>query len=649
MTAREAAERRRAEHALRESEARFREMLSGIDLAAVALGVDGRVTFVNAALLRLTGWTADGLVGRDWFASCVPEDVRPFMRAMFEECVKAGDFSRRDTSEVVTRSGERRLIAWSNVILRDARGAVVGSASIGEDITERARAEADRARLLAAVEQSTDGILFVDPAATIIYANEAFERLNGCGREELLGETTAVFDGRGLISVPPEAWLRIDEGHPWFGDVEVRAKDGHPFETEWAIAPVRDAGGALFGHVAIVRDRSAERALEEQLRQAQKMEAIGQLAGGIAHDFNNLLTAIRGYSELVRNGLPVGDQRRSDLDQVVLAADRAAELTHQLLAFSRRQVLQPQVIDPSEVVEQVAPMLHRLLGEDIDVAIFTAPELGRARVDRGQLEQVVVNLAVNARDAMPRGGKLTIETSNVELGIDYGRSHAAVPPGPYVLLAVTDTGVGMDEATQAHIFEPFFTTKEAGRGTGMGLATVYGIVKQSGGWIWVYSESGKGSTFKLYFPRLDAAADADERTAPAAGSAGGAESVLLVEDDEAVRDFARRALEDSGYAVWTAASGPEALELAAAHVGQIHVVVTDVIMPGMHGRELAERLAMERPGLRVLYVSGYTGNSVVRGGVLEPDVAYLPKPFTADALARAVRAALDAPSRLVGT
>ena len=644
MTARDIAERRRAEHALRESEARFREMLSGIDLAAIALSVDGRVTFVNAALLRLTGWTADELVGRDWFASCLPEETRPFMHAMFEQQVAAGDLPRRSTSAVVARTGERRLVAWSNVLLRDARGVVTGSASVGEDITERAQAETDRARLLAAVEQSTDGVLLVDPAATIVYANEAFERLSGYRRQELLGETTAVLDGSGPISVPREAWLRIDEGHPWFGNVEARAKDGHPFETEWAIAPVRDTGGALIGHVAIVRDRSAERALEDQLRQAQKMEAVGQLAGGIAHDFNNLLTAIRGYSELAQRHLAAEDvQDRADLEQVVRAADEGEELTRQLLAFSRRQVLLPRILDPAEVIAGVTPMLGRLLGEHIDFVTHADPGLWRIKVDPGQLEQVIINLAVNARDAMPEGGKLTIETANVELDAGYALVHPGVAPGPYVLLAVTDTGTGMDAQTQAHIFEPFFTTKEPGRGTGMGLATVYGIVKQSGGSIYLYSELGRGTTFKIYFPRTaDGEQEADvSQAAPAPIEVAGSETVLLVEDDAAVRAFARRSLEERGYTVIEAGNGDEALMLAAGNAAAIELLVTDVTMPGMQGNHLAARLTHVLPAVRVLYVSGFAEDSVIHQGVARKGTAFLPKPFSAEALARAVRRTLD--------
>jgi nitrogen-specific signal transduction histidine kinase/ActR/RegA family two-component response regulator len=391
---------------------------------------------------------------------------------------------------------------------------------------------------------------------------------------------------------------------------------------------------------------SKRRQLEAQLRQAQKMEAIGRLAGGIAHDFNNLLTAIRGFTDLVRRDLPEGDVHRADLDQVVLAADRATELARQLLAFSRRQVLQPKVVDPAGIVDGIAPMLRRLLGEHIEFVTHAAPGLGLIRVDPSQLEQVIVNLALNARDAMPDGGQLTIETANVELDAAYASTHAEVTPGPFVLLAVSDTGSGMALETQGHAFEPFFTTKEPGKGTGMGLATVFGIVKQSGGSIYLYSEPGHGTTFRIYLPRVD------EAPVPAAGepvevrpAPSGTETILLVEDEPAVRAFAERVLAEQGYTVLSAADALAALALAAAHAGQIELLVTDVIMPGLQGHQLAERLAAERPDLRVLYVSGFTESSVIHQGVLGADVAFLPKPFSAEALGRAVRQALDKSER----
>jgi len=391
----------------------------------------------------------------------------------------------------------------------------------------------------------------------------------------------------------------------------------------------------------LARDVTARRQLEDQLRQAQKMEAVGQLAGGIAHDFNNLLTAILGCTQLLLHATPPEDARREDVEEIKNAGLRAAELTRQLLAFSRRQVLAPKLLDMNSVVANMDKMLRRLIGEDVALVTELAADLGPVNADPGQLEQVLLNLAVNARDAMPQGGRLTIATANVVLTEEYAERHHRLPPGQYVLLAVSDTGVGMDEATQKHLFEPFFTTKEVGKGTGLGLATVYGIVKQSGGYIWVYSEPGHGTTVKVYLPRVAGAAEPLPAAEAAPELRRGTETVLLVEDAAPVRTLARKSLENCGYRVLDAADGRAALDLSAHHAGGIDILVTDVVMPGMSGRELAERLAPLRPGMRVLYTSGYTDDAMVHQGVLRSGVAFLQKPFVPESLARKVREVLD--------
>ncbi len=382
---------------------------------------------------------------------------------------------------------------------------------------------------------------------------------------------------------------------------------------------------------------------QDQFRQAQKMEAVGRLAGGVAHDFNNLLTAITGYSDLLMRSLPEGDRRRSDLEQIKHAADRAARLTRQLLAFSRRQVLQPRVLDLNIVITDVEKMLRRVIGEDIDLLVIPGSGLGRVKADPGQLDQVILNLAVNARDAMPQGGKLTIETADVELDGAHGQQHVAAQPGPYVMLAVSDTGCGMDAETRSHLFEPFFTTKEVGKGTGLGLATVYGIVTQSGGTVSVYSEPGRGTTFKLYLPCVEEAVEWPVPAASPVPLVEGSETILVVEDEEAVRSLARMVLERKGYTVLEACHGVEALRISERHQGPIALMLTDLIMPELGGRELAGRLAAVRPDTKILYMSGYTDNGIVHQGVLDARTAFLSKPFTPDALARKVREVLDAP------
>ena len=391
--------------------------------------------------------------------------------------------------------------------------------------------------------------------------------------------------------------------------------------------------------------KEAEEALrktEEQLRQSQKLEAVGKLAGGIAHDFNNLLTAIIGYNDLALRKLQPDDALRRNLEEIGRASESAANLTRQLLAFSRKQMLQPKVLDLNSIVFDMDRMLRRLIGEDIDLVTLLEPRLGQVKADPGQIEQVIMNLAVNARDAMPKGGKLTIETKNVYLDRAYASTHPSVQPGKYVMLAVSDSGTGMDVETQARIFEPFFTTKEVGRGTGLGLSMIYGIVKQSGGNIWVYSEPGHGTTFKIYLPRIEEEAST-ESTLVTAGTARGTETILVVEDEAGLRELIKEILEEEGYTVLATHDGHEALSICEQHDESIDLLITDVVMPGLSGRELAERLADNRPQVKVLFMSGYTDDAVVRHGVLEAEALFLQKPFTPDALARKVREVLDKP------
>ncbi|MGC1966093.1 MAG: PAS domain S-box protein [Candidatus Acidiferrales bacterium] len=422
------------------------------------------------------------------------------------------------------------------------------------------------------------------------------------------------------------------------------------FHVEWKggsytchVEPLRTAEGELQGAICMALDITDRKQLEEQLRQAQKMEAVGRLAGGIAHDFNNLLMVIQGYADLMTERLAEGDPLRRNAEQIQTASQRATSLTRQLLAFSRKQMLAPKVLNVQSVVVDMEKILRRLIGEDIQLETSSVPDLGLIKADRSQIEQVIMNLAVNARDAMPEGGRLTIETANVELDKAAAHPPAVLSPGKYVMLAVTDNGCGMDAETQAHIFEPFFTTKEKGKGTGLGLATVYGIVKQSGGYVWVYTEPGRGTSFKVYLPRIE-----DEQTARGRDGKSdaqelprGSETVLLVEDEKGVRELAREYLELTGYTVIAAEDGHTALELAAMHVGPIQLLMTDVVMPGISGRELAGRVKTIRPEIKVLFMSGYTDQAVVHHGILDTDAALLQKPFTMAALAAKLREILS--------
>jgi len=427
-----------------------------------------------------------------------------------------------------------------------------------------------------------------------------------------------------------------------------RTKDGTIIDVEITSYPLSFAGrpAALVLANDITERRRAEEALqrsETQLRQALKMEAIGKLAGGVAHDFNNLLTAISGHSEMCLRRLTPEDPLHRHIQGIKKTGERAAALTRQLLAFSRKQILQPQVMDLNHVVVELSKMLQRLIGEDIDLLMGLEADLGKVKADPNQLEQVLMNLCVNARDAMPKGGKLTVETSNVQLGEEFAGQHLSVPPGNYVMLAVSDTGCGMDAVTQARIFEPFFTTKEVGKGTGLGLATVYGIVKQSGGSIWVYSELNQGTTFKIYLPSVQGTAEKLKAPTGVQELVSGVETVLLVEDEEVVREMAMEILQECGYQVLQAEDGLEALRLAGQYTGEIHLMLTDVVMPRMSGRELADQITHLRPHLKVLYMSGYTDDAIVHHGVLDEGTAFLGKPFSMHALARKVRELLDVP------
>ena len=429
------------------------------------------------------------------------------------------------------------------------------------------------------------------------------------------------------------------------GSVEIQAVEREAFKQEHATS-MRMAANLAAVAIENVRLFERERKHEEQLRQSQKMEAVGRLAGGVAHDFNNLLTAILGYSQLMQTRLDQASPLHREVEEIQKAGQRAASLTRQLLAFSRKQVLQPKVLDLNAVVTDIDKMLVRLIGEDIEMISFPDPKLGRVKADPGQIEQVIMNLAINARDAMPQGGKLIIQTSNVTLEDSYtSKRSLSLKPGPYVMLAVTDTGYGIDKKILPHIFEPFFTTKEQGKGTGLGLSTVYGIVNQSDGDIWVETEPGRGTTFKIYLPRVDNPAEEQQASESRESLFSVSETILLVEDEDVVRKLVHEILKMNGYNVLQAANGREALPICEQHAGPIHLMLTDVVMPQMGGRELAERVASLRPEMKVLFMSGYTDDAIVHHGVLDSGIAFIQKPFTPDSLARKVRDMLDSTAK----
>jgi len=545
------------------------------------------------------------------------------------------------------RDGSHRWVFTKGEMLCDAAGTPVRMLGCHVDISQRKSAEArvdEQCHFLSQLLDSIPSPIFYKDAAGIYRGcNRAFESFLGKPKDQIVGKDAYDVAPTELADQYREkdASLFRKPGTQVY-ESQVLHSDGSLRNAMFTKATFLRADDSVAGLVGVITDLTERRELEEQLRQSQKLEAIGQLAGGVAHDFNNLLTGIKGYASLAMAQASKGTPVHNDLSQVVQLSDRAAGLTRQLLAFSRRQPLQPEVLDLNDLIDGTTRMLARLIGEDVELEFLPTTPIGRVCVDPGQIEQVLMNLALNARDAMPNGGRLTIETANINLGEDYVKTHVQAEPGPCVMIAVSDTGRGMDEATQARIFEPFFTTKEMGKGTGLGLATVYGIVKQHNGHIWVYSEPGKGSTFKIYLPRSEASQQSGDETTEESPVPGGSEGVLVVEDEPTVLEIARRSLIELGYQVFCAACPAEAETLFAAHRDQISLLLTDVVMPGGNGRELHESLAQLNPDLKVLYTSGYTEDAIVHHGVLEEGLPFMQKPFAANALAQKVREVLDA-------
>ena len=645
MISRALRQRQRAEAALAASESHYRTVLNNVTDAVFVTDTVGRYLDVNPQGCELTGYSRAELLRLTAADTYLPEERRLVAERI--AAITAGRVLSYDR-RMLRKDGSVILIEVTAVLLPDGRILTTfRDLSEQRKVENQIRESEQRFRELA--ENVREVFFSMDPATgRAQYVSPSYEELFGHSREHAYAT--------------PHAWtegIHPDDRDQTFAADRLAAESGVQADAVYRIvrpdgstrwvrgrsSPVRNANGEIIRVVGIAEDITDLKRTESQSLQSAKMEAVGRLAGGIAHDFNNLLTVIMSYGQLQIEEHASDDPRRPDLDQIVSAARRAADLTKQLLAFSRRQVLQPQVLDLSDLVMNLSRMLERVIGEDIDLKSNLTSRIGCVRADSGGIEQIIMNLVVNARDAMPSGGTVTIETANVEMsGADVG-AQDPIAPGPYVLLAVSDTGEGLDEAIKGHLFEPFFTTKERGKGTGLGLSTVYGIVKQSGGYVVAESERGRGATFKVYLPRIAEPAEALPPKGAHTDIRGGSEIIMLVEDEAAVRQVTRTVLERRGYTVLEADRPESAIALADSLPHPPNLVVTDVILPGISGRQLAGLLEEKWPGLKVLYLSGYMDDAIARHGVLERGVALLEKPFTPDALALKVRQVLDSTGR----
>ena len=631
---------RKGETALKESQQQFKTLFESAPDAYYLHDLDGVFLSANAAAENLTGYRREELIGKSFPESGLLSGEQ--IPGALEILAKTRQGHAAGPAEFIftRKDGQPVPVEIRTVLSKFREKPVV--LGIARDISERKQAEAEHARLASVIDQASESVVITDLDGNIEYVNPAFVKLTGYSREEVRGKNPRILkSGEHDEAFYRELWETITGGNTWRGILINRRKDGSTYFEDAIIAPVKDESGKIINYAGMKRDITREKKLEDQLRQAQKMEAIGRLAGGVAHDFNNLLTVINGYSELLLRKLEPAAPFYKEITQISKAGERASHLTDQLLAFSRRQVIQPKVLNLNLVVADSVKMLRRLIGEDIDLAPVLDPDLGNVKIDPVQIEQIILNLAVNARDAMPQGGKLTIETSNFEIDDRYLKEHVEIQKGWYVMLAVSDTGIGMSKEIQNHIFEPFFTTKEHGKGTGLGLSTVYGIVKQNNGYVWVYSEPGEGTTFKIYLPVIKEAVSVSNEPDISLDALRGEETVLLVEDERNVRRLAKRILSENGYSVLEAKDGFQALQVSRKHKGKIHLLLTDVVMPSMSGKELAEKIEILHRGIKVVFFSGYTDNAIVHHRVLEPGTAFIQKPFTPLHLLKKIREVLD--------
>ena len=647
-------EHKQTEKALRESQERFRSAFGSAAVGMALVALDGRWLQVNRSLCKIVGYSEQELLTATFQAITHPDDLEAdlgYVRQMLAGEIQTYQMEKRYFHKL----GQIIWILLSVSLVRDAQENPLYFISQIQDITARRHMDealrASEERFRSVTQSANDAIISADNRGIILSWNKGAKVIFGYEEEEVRGKPLTLLMPERYREAHLQGVKRVQatgESRVIGTTVELDGlkKDGSEFPLELSLATWRTMGETFYS--AIVRDiterKRAEVALqktEAQLRQAQKVESIGQLAGGIAHDFNNLLTVINSYSDMLLSEIEYHNPLHHGLAEIKEAGYRAATLTHQLLAFSRQQVLKPKVLDLNAVVENIMKLLRRLIGENINLSICPAPNLGRVKADRGQIEQVIMNLTVNARDAMPQGGQLTIETTNIELADTVSRNQGSMLSGSYVMLTVNDTGCGMDAHTQARVFEPFFTTKEPGRGTGLGLSTAYGIVKQSGGYIDFSSEVGKGSMFRIYLPQVEDEVEPSEPAHACPEVLRGTETILLVEDDETIRAVGQTILQRHGYTILKAGDAKEALHLAGKHQGPIHLLFTDVVMPGLSGPELAECLRSIRPDTKVLYTSGYTDKVRTQHNLMGLSNAFLQKPFTPESLTRKVRAVLD--------
>ena len=637
----ELAERKRAEEARQESEERFRAIFSIASVGIDLVDEQGRFLEVNNALSQILARTPNELRRVTVFDVSHPGDLDK-SREMHEAMVHGEIDSYRLEKRYVRKGGE---IIWADTAvsaIRDADGQYRATVGVVRDITHIKQSEEARVLLDAAVEQAAEAIVVTDAAGTIKYVNPAKERISGYSREELLGKNTRILkSGEHDAAFYRNLWDTVTAGNVWSGRFVNRRKDGLLYHEEATISPVKDASGKIVNYVAVKRDITEHLELSKQLQQAQKMEAIGTLAGGIAHDFNNVLQVTLGYSELLLGDEDLPPHCRSDLKKINESARRGADLVARLLTFSRKTEINPQPLNLNRRITELRKMLERTIPRMIEIKLSLSERLDTINADPTQIDQVLMNLAVNARDAMPEGGQFLLETSNLRLDEEYAKAHLEARPGKYVLLTVTDNGLGMDKDTLEHIFEPFYTTKAVGEGTGLGLAMVHGIVKQHGGHIWCYSEPGHGTTFRIYFPALVS----DEEEEPTKSSPlprGGSETILLVDDEELIRELGARILTKAGYKVITASNGREALEVYKTRKGEISLVILDLIMPEMGGKQCLQALLTLAPSLKVVIASGFSANGHTRDALASGAKGFVNKPYDLREVQQVVRDVLDA-------